>query len=194
MLSRFLLLLLLLGAVSRGYLFSQIIINEGSNKSYLTGIDEDGEGSDWIELYNNSDVPADLSGYFLSDKVSEPTLWSLTDFTLEPHAFTTIYCSEKDRHHTTPFTLAIDETDFIPEVGWNTHYFTTAYDWDGVSNLIFNICSYNNTGYTENSVFQQTATPYASTSATFVDGSDASCSNVLGTLYFQRPNLQINGI
>ncbi len=52
----------------------------------------------------------------------------------------------------------------------------------------------NNTGYTENSVFQQTATPYASTSATFVDGSDASCCNVLGTLYFQRPNLHINGI
>ena len=32
--------------------WSQIVINEGSNKNYHTIADEDGEYQDWIELYN----------------------------------------------------------------------------------------------------------------------------------------------
>ena len=36
-----------------------------SNDSTIT--DEHGEYDDWIELYNNTNNPIDLSGYYLSD-------------------------------------------------------------------------------------------------------------------------------
>lgn len=186
--------LMLLGILLSTACHAQLVINEGSNKNYLIGIDEDGEQEDWVEIYNAGGTAVDLENYFLTDKPSEPGMWQLPDVALAPNAFLQVYCSEKNRYQTAPFEEAVYETDFVPATGWNTHTFTTPYVWDGVSNLIFNICSYNNTGYTENSVFLQTATDYASTIATFNDGNDASCSGILGTLYYQRPNLQINGI
>lgn len=186
--------LLLLAITFSTTCHAQLVINEGSNKNYLTGIDEDGEQEDWVELYNGGGATIDLGDYFLSDKATEPGLWQLPDMSLAPNAFMQVFCSEKNRYQTLPFAEAAYETDFIPASGWNTHVFTSPFIWDGVSNLIFNICSYNNTGYTENSIFLQTATPYASTVATFNDGSDASCTGLLGSLYYQRPNMQINGV
>ena len=174
--------------------FAQVVINEGCNKNYQTGIDEDGDSEDWIELHNAGATAVDLSAYYLSDKASEPFMWPLTGITLEPDAFVQVFCSEKDRYHTDPFQNAVNDINYTPTTGWSTHTFTTPFIWDGVSNIIINVCSYLNTGYTENAVFKQTATPYISTVATFNDGSDASCSALLGTPYFQRPNMQINGI
>ena len=43
-------------------LWSQVIINEGSNKNYQTIADEDGEYEDWIELYNAGTTTVDLFG------------------------------------------------------------------------------------------------------------------------------------
>ncbi len=42
--------------------WSQIVINEGSNKNYQTIADEDGEYEDWIELYNAGTSAVDLFG------------------------------------------------------------------------------------------------------------------------------------
>jgi hypothetical protein len=173
---------------------AQVIINEGCNKNYVYGIDEEGENEDWIELMNAGGSTVDLSDYYLSDKSSEPTLWPLNGISLEPNEFVQIYCSEKNRYSTAPFSNVLNALDYAPIDGWNTHDFTTAYEWDGVSNIVINICSYSNVGYTENSVFKQTATPYVSTVGAFNDGSDASCSAVLGTMFYQRPNMQLNGI
>ncbi len=172
---------------------AQLFLNEGTNKSYLTGIDEDGEAEDWIELYNAGATDINLSGYYLSDKVSEPTMWALPDQEIEAGGYMQIYCSEKNRYSSPPFEPAGYITDYVPTTGWNTHALDIPFVWDGVQNIILNICAYNNTGYTENSVFLQTATAYISTTATFNDGSDASCSNVIGNSYYQRPNMQING-
>ena len=66
---------------------AQVVINEGANKNYLIGIDEDAENEDWIELYNAGATTIDLSRYTLSDKLSEPTLWPLTGLSLEPNSF-----------------------------------------------------------------------------------------------------------
>ena len=113
---------------------------------------------------------------------------------IAPDEYKQIFCSEKDRYQTAPFLNAVNDIDYSPVVGWNTHNFTSTFEWDGVSNLVLNICSYLNTGYTENAIFLQTATPYVSTAATFNDGSDASCSAPFGATYSQRPNLKINDI
>ena len=42
--------------------------NEGSNC---------GDYEDWIELYNNTNSPIDLNGYYLSDRMGNPAKWRL---------------------------------------------------------------------------------------------------------------------
>ena len=40
--------------------------------------------SDWVELYNTTDGPVDLSGYYLTDDLDEPLKWPIPDGTLIP--------------------------------------------------------------------------------------------------------------
>ena len=173
--------------------FSQIIINEGSNKNYSTIADEDGDYEDWIELYNAGSTSIDLSNYYLTDNLSNPTKWVLPTLNMAPGQYEIIYCSKKDRYASAPYTNVVNTGPFVPVVGWNTHNFTTPYVWDGVSNVVINICSYSSTGYITNSSFNQTSTPYISTVSTWNDGSDASCSAPAGNIFSQRPNIQLNG-
>lgn len=174
--------------------FSQIIINEGSNKNYSTLADEDGDYEDWIELYNAGSTTLDLYNYALTDNLSEPNKWVFPHLTMAPGDYEIIYCSSKDRYATQAFTTVINTGAFIPTTGWNTHNFTTPFFWDGVSNIVINVCSYSGTGYITNSSFNQSATAYNSTTFAFNDGSPASCTAVNGTTAQQRPNMQINGM
>ena len=174
--------------------FAQVVINEGCNRNYISSTDEDGDKPDWIELYNAGNSPVDLTGYYLSDNILQPLQWPLAGLSLAPNEFKLVYCSGKDRYESSPFSPAVTELSYSPFVGWNTHNFTNTFNWDGQSNLLLNICSYENNGYTENSIFKQTETPYNSTIASWNDGSDASCSSVNGGIFNRRPNLKINGI
>ncbi|MCF8239385.1 MAG: CotH kinase family protein [Saprospiraceae bacterium] len=54
-----------------------LVINEFMASNSITQSDQDGEYDDWVELYNNSTSPIDMSGYFLSDDVSDLTRWSI---------------------------------------------------------------------------------------------------------------------
>jgi hypothetical protein len=54
------------------------------------------------------------------------------------------------------------------------------------------MCSYRSTGYTSNSVFNQTATDYYSTLFAFQDGSDDICYAEYGSRVMQRPNIKLN--
>ncbi len=173
---------------------AQVVINEGSNKNYSLIADEDGEYEDWIELYNAGTSAVDLFGYSLSDNSTTPTEWTFPHYTLNPGEFLVVFCSEKDRFATAPFTTTINTGAFTPIVGWNTHNFTTPFQWDGVSSIAVNVCSWSNTGYITNSQFRQSATSYGSTTFAFNDGSEASCSAVLGTVVNQRPNMKLNGV
>ena len=174
--------------------FTQVVINEGCNRNYISATDEDGDKPDWIELYNAGNSLVDLTGYYLSDNLLQPLQWPLAGLSLAPNEFKLIYCSGKDRYESSPFSPAVNDLSYSPFVGWNTHNFTNTFNWDGQSNIILNICSYENNGYTENSIFKQTETPYNSTIASWNDGSDASCSSVNGGIFNRRPNLKINGI
>jgi gliding motility-associated-like protein len=52
--------------------------------------------------------------------------------------------------------------------GWNMYALTTAYDWDGVSNLIIETC-YNNTSWTGNDVLNKSSTGYNSVIVDYED-------------------------
>ena len=172
--------------------FSQIVINEGTNKNFSIIADEEGDYPDWIELYNAGASPVDLFNYSLTDDTLLPTQWVFPHCTMPSHSYLLVFCSQKNRVPTTGFTDVVSSTSFLPAAGWNTHTFTTPFYWDGVSNIVINVCSYNSTGYTINSVFNQTATPYLSTISAFQDGSAASCSFTYGSPAQQRPNLKLN--
>ena len=81
----------------------QLMLNE-IMAAPRTGIrDEDGDLSDWIELYNNSDQTIDLSKYALSDDDTRPVKWTFpTGATIGPHSYYLVFCSGKDKlEHTT---------------------------------------------------------------------------------------------
>ena len=64
-----------------------------------TGIyDEDGELSDWIELYNTSDQAESLAKYALSDDESNPLQWRFPQDAMIPaHGYYVVFASGKDR-------------------------------------------------------------------------------------------------
>ena len=74
---------------------AQVVINEycSSSTSFL---DEYGDNSDWIELYNTSSLDVDLQGWHLSDKASNLTKWTFPSYILKPGAYLLVYASGKD--------------------------------------------------------------------------------------------------
>ncbi|MGJ8638610.1 MAG: lamin tail domain-containing protein [Opitutaceae bacterium] len=59
--------------------------------------DEDGEESDWIELYNPTATTVNLSGYYLTDDPLLLTKWELPAESLTPGEFLLIFASGNDR-------------------------------------------------------------------------------------------------
>lgn len=60
--------------------------------------DDLGDTADWIELHNTSGQAVDLSGWYLTDSLSDPTMWAIPDgISLAPNAYTVVYASGKDR-------------------------------------------------------------------------------------------------
>ncbi len=59
--------------------------------------DEDGDASDWIEIFNSGAEPVNLEGYFLTDTPDTLTLWNFPAVELGENGFLVIFASGKDR-------------------------------------------------------------------------------------------------
>jgi hypothetical protein len=70
----------------------QLVINEYSPKG--TFVNEQGEETDWIELYNNSDSVLEIGNneWFLSDDTNETDKFALPEMSIEPHGFILVLC------------------------------------------------------------------------------------------------------
>lgn len=81
-------------------LLSNVLINEALLTNEFTNCDEDGECSDWIELYNPTNAAVDLTGWFLSDS-SGPNgrmMWSFPPGTsIGSGQFLVVWATSKDR-------------------------------------------------------------------------------------------------
>ncbi len=66
-----------------------------SNKQTVS--DEDGDFSDWIELYNSSDVEVDLTGMYLSDNAEKLSKWMFPGTTIAAKSFLLVWTSGKDK-------------------------------------------------------------------------------------------------
>lgn len=73
------------------------IISEvlASNKAGLT--DDDGEFSDWIEIFNPDDAPVNLGGWSLTDNVKNRTKWKFPAVSVAAQGYLVVFASNKDR-------------------------------------------------------------------------------------------------
>ncbi len=76
---------------------AQVILNEYVSSNVTGLVDEDGESSDWIELYNAGTSTVDLTGYHLSDEVSDPFKWTFPAITIGAYQHLLVFASGKDR-------------------------------------------------------------------------------------------------
>lgn len=76
---------------------TDIVINELLASNSEINFDEDGDSSDWIELYNRSNQAVHLAGFTLTDDRDQPARWTLPEVTLHPEAYLLVWASGKDR-------------------------------------------------------------------------------------------------
>ncbi len=70
-----------------------LVINEFMADNENTIADNNGDYSDWIELYNNSEDEIFLGDYYLTDNVQEPFKWQLPEDYLEAGGFALVWAS-----------------------------------------------------------------------------------------------------
>jgi hypothetical protein len=75
----------------------QIVINEILAANTKINTDEDGDYNDWIELYNTGNENIDLSGFSITDDVTQPQKWIFPTISLSPGEYLFVWASEKDR-------------------------------------------------------------------------------------------------
>lgn len=76
--------------------FAQIVINEYSCSNFSTVTDNFGQYEDWIELYNTTAAPINLSGYYLSDKATNPTQWQFTGGSIPANGTVIVWASKNN--------------------------------------------------------------------------------------------------
>ena len=80
-------------------LYAQVVINEVCASNFAGGgtVDNYGKYEDWIELYNTGATSADISGFYLSDKETNPMKWQIPAGTsIAPGDFLLVYASGRD--------------------------------------------------------------------------------------------------
>ncbi|MGI9244103.1 MAG: FN3 associated domain-containing protein, partial [Verrucomicrobiales bacterium] len=84
--------LMIAGASAAPIISEFLTINSGEGL-----LDQDGDSSDWVEIYNPDAVGVDLAGYGLSDDEDRPMRWQFPAVTLEPGGYLVVFASGKNR-------------------------------------------------------------------------------------------------
>ncbi len=74
-----------------------ISINEIMSSNGSTTSDEDGEFSDWIEIYNYGTTAINLKGFGLSDQIDNPSKWVFPDIEIAAKEYIIVWASDKNR-------------------------------------------------------------------------------------------------
>jgi len=77
-----------------------VVINEVAAANGSIKADEDGDFSDWLELFNETDGAVQLRDFYLSDNPGEMKKWRLPDTTMASNSFLLVWCSGKDKFQT----------------------------------------------------------------------------------------------
>lgn len=77
--------------------FTQVVINEYSCSNMSTIQDNYNNYEDWIELYNTSSSAVNISGFYLSDKATNPTKWQIpTGVSIPANGKLIVFCNGRD--------------------------------------------------------------------------------------------------
>jgi len=91
-------LFLLISSALFGAGYSQkILITEFMAINSGNIADEDGEHSDWVEIYNNTDATINLENWYLTDDNTQLTKWKFPTATLAKGEYMIVFASGKDR-------------------------------------------------------------------------------------------------
>jgi hypothetical protein len=74
-----------------------LVLNELMTSNAGALLDEDGDSSDWIELWNSGAAPIDLKGFGLSDRSEDPFRWVFDSYLLDANQHLVVFASGKDR-------------------------------------------------------------------------------------------------
>ena len=85
---------------------SKLYISEIMASNSYTVQDEDGDYSDYIEIYNGYNYSINLDGYYLSDSEFETNKWMISNITIEPKQYILIFASGKNKEYHTNFKLS----------------------------------------------------------------------------------------
>lgn len=75
----------------------QLTINEVLSSNDSSEQDEDGDYSDWVEIWNSGAEAVDLTGWGLSDSASNSFKWTFGAVTIQPGEFLVVWASSKNR-------------------------------------------------------------------------------------------------
>jgi len=79
-----------------------LVITEFMASNVSTLLDGDGKSSDWIEIYDPTDAPLSLDGWYLTDETDERTKWEFPEVTLaaagDPNGddYLLVFASDRD--------------------------------------------------------------------------------------------------
>jgi len=86
-------------AIAPPFASGQVTIREACASNVDLILDEDGNSSDWIELWNGGAEAVDLAGWHLSDDPSAPLAWTFPGVTIQPDGRLLIWASGKGEDH-----------------------------------------------------------------------------------------------
>lgn len=111
-----------------------LVINELMADNAQTLADEDGDYSDWVELYNNTADSIWLGAYYLTDDLQQPFKWNLPSAYLPAGGFQLIWASNKAGTHPWHTNFALSKNG--EEIGLFRNIFGQA---DTVDYLFFGV-------------------------------------------------------
>ena len=97
----------------------QVQINEVMTSNKGSVPDETGDFPDWIEVYNNTDSPLDISGFGLTDELISAAKWTFPEGAVIPaRGYLVVFCSGDPTRGTmhTPFKLSASDDVILSNV------------------------------------------------------------------------------
>ena len=91
--------LLAIGLLMASPASARLYITEFMANNRATIEDEDGDATDWIEIFNSGTESVNLEGYFLTDAADTLTMWSFPAVEIAENGFLLVFASGKDRRN-----------------------------------------------------------------------------------------------
>ena len=80
----------------RQLLAADFFITEFQASNSSTLLDDNGNDSDWIEIYNAGTTAGNLAGFSLTDDSSNPTKWIFPSVTVQPDSFLVVFAGDDE--------------------------------------------------------------------------------------------------